>query len=92
MVPHAGPAELCQSWSASNTELSGAGGAAPVVVWGAAHLTERAGGLDFTVSPQSFRQTNPRQGEVLLRLISDAAGASLAFVARLEGDVFIRRV
>ncbi len=59
-----------------------------MVVWGAPHLTERAGGLDFTVSPQSFRQTNPRQGEVLLRLISDAAGASLASAARPEDDVF----
>ena len=54
-----------------------AGNSGNVVVWGAPHLTERAdpAGLEFLVSPSSFRQTNPRQGQALLRLVADAAGA-----------------
>ena len=55
--------------------MAGNGGA--VVVWGAPHLTERVepSGLEFLVSPLSFRQTNPRQGQALLRVVADAAGA-----------------
>ncbi|KAK9842495.1 hypothetical protein WJX81_002719 [Elliptochloris bilobata] len=46
------------------------------VLWGAPHIMERVepSGLEFLVSPMSFRQTNPRQGQVLLRLVAEAAG------------------
>ena len=55
----------------------GAGGGAPTAVWGARQLMERAGAsrLEFLVSPQSFRQTNPRQAEAMVGLVASAAGA-----------------
>lgn len=56
------------------------GNSGNVVVWGAPHLTERVdpSGLEFLVSPLSFRQINPRQGQALVRLVADAAGAPLS--------------
>ena len=54
-----------------------AGDGRQLVVWGAPHLTERVepSAPEFLVSPLSFRQTNPRQGQALLRAVADAAGA-----------------
>ena len=72
----------CSSLAMQAKECSvyAAGNSGNMVVWGAPHLTERAdpSGLEFLVSPLSFRQINPRQGQALLRLVADAAGAPLS--------------
>ena len=61
-------------------------GGSPTVVWGAPQLTERAGAsrLEFLVSPQSFRQTNPRQAEAMVGLVAAAAGVPGCAAASLQ--------
>lgn len=46
------------------------------VLAGQAHLLESLGGLQYSISPHSFFQTNTRQAEQLYRIVADAAGVS----------------
>ncbi len=47
------------------------------LIWGEPKITEKIGEYDFSISPNSFFQTNPYQAERLYRLVRD--------LSRLEG-------
>ena len=47
------------------------------VLYGAAAITERLCGLDFSISADSFFQVNSRQAEVLYSMVQQAAGTML---------------